>query len=150
MRLNYEKRSVFVKKLSLFSILLSLMLIAFGCGGANDENNANEENNNDAGAQGDIVDIADEFLTLFVEEKYEEAVKLFDANMSQQLPADELQNVSESIHGQLGDFIDKEYRETTQSDGYDIVIYYGTYEKADVIFKVTFNADKEIAGFFVQ
>lgn len=139
-----------MKKILTISILFMAILLFAGCGGGNDDNKADGKNNGGNETQEEIVSIADEFLTLYVEGKYEEAVQFFDETMSEQLPPEGLKQTAESVSSQLGKFIDKEYKKTTEADGYDVVIFSGTYEASDVIFTVTFNDEKEIAGFLIQ
>lgn len=140
-----------MKKLRVFLLLIIASLFIVGCGSTDNNNNNNEgEANQVDDKASDIETIAENFLTMFVEGKYEDAVELFDETMAAQLPAEGVQQTAEMLSQQLGKFIDFEYKETTKVEGYDVVLFNGTYEATDVVFTVSFNADKEIAGFFIQ
>src|SRR5690554_6921884 len=114
-----------MKKLLLFTLIATSFLFV-GCNGNND---TNEE----------VVAVAEDFLALFVEEKYDEAVQYFDETMLEQLPVEGLEETGSTLNQQLGKFIDSEYRETREVDGYDVVIIHGTYEVTDVMFSITVN-----------
>lgn len=142
-----------MKKLkNILVFLLAGFLLVAGCsGGGNDE--ATEQTDVDQSkdnVDSEVVAVAENFIDQMNEGQYEAAVETFDETMAEQLGAEELEELWESLLKQLGDFIEYEYDETHEVDGFQVVFLKGIFNDQNAILQVTVDDDKNIAGFFVR
>lgn len=101
-------------------------------------------------ADEEVIRIAENFIEQLTQGQYEEATEKFDETMKEQLTAAELEQLWESLNEQLGEFIDHEYNQTEIVNDYQVVLIDGVFNDADARFQVTIDANKEIAGFYIQ
>lgn len=133
------------KYLAIFFILM-LSLIAAGC---------NNENTSDVNEETEeLVETAESFIDHLDAGNYEEAYEYFDETMAAELRPDVLEEVWETAVAQLGGFIDHNYNRVidrnTEAGNYQVVLLDGLFEASEMVFQISFNEEKEIAGFFIQ
>jgi dienelactone hydrolase len=91
---------------------------------------------------------AQAMVTALVKEDFTAAGKAFDDTMKKVLPTDKLEQTWKKVIGQVGAF-QKQTGVRTESGGkYDLVFVTCQFEKTTLDIKVSFNADKQIAGLF--
>ena len=143
-----------MKDLKKVLLLLSAMLLVFiaGCSGANDEG-ASEQDGPDQMEETvdeEVIAVAEKFIEQLNGGDYDAATENFDEAMKEQLDAEGLKELWESLISQLGDYVDSEYDETQEVEGFQVVLFKGVFNDKDVTLQVTVDADKKIAGFFVR
>lgn len=142
-----------MKKFYLLSIVLvAIVAILSGCNQDDGQNGANTGEGAVEGNKGDeeIIELAETFINRLSEGNYNEATENFDETMTEQLPREELEKLWTSLKEQFGDFIDQEYSSVEEVDGYQVVLLTGMFNDRDVTFQVTFDENRQIAGFYVQ
>lgn len=135
--------------LALFFLLMAVFLIA-GCNQADEPPNEKEKTKEESGKNEEIVTIAEAFITQLSEGKYDEAMKNFDETMTKEMTSSQLSEIWTQLESQMGNYIDQEYESTVKQDGYQIVQINGLFEGKDVLFTVTIDKNKKIAGFFIR
>src|SRR5690625_195916 len=96
-------------------------------------------------------EMAETFITQLDEGEYEEAFKNFDETMKAEITPEGLEEIWETLVGQIGQFIDQEFDSIKKTDSaHNTVFIKGLFEADEVTFIITFNKDEQIAGFYVQ
>jgi beta-lactamase regulating signal transducer with metallopeptidase domain/tetratricopeptide (TPR) repeat protein len=86
------------------------------------------------------------FLKLLIDEKYDDAVKDFDATVSQQMPATTLKQTWQQILSQAGKFQKELGIRQQQFLASKIVLLTCQFEKGPLDVKVVYDAEKKISG----
>jgi pimeloyl-ACP methyl ester carboxylesterase len=102
-----------------------------------------------AAQQGSAVEVAaQDFIALLRQEKFDDAVKRFDATMTKALPVESLRGIWQSIIQQNG-ALKRELRSQTGHTGeYDVVNTPCEFEKATLVVRVVLDKKKQVAGLF--
>lgn len=132
-----------MKKIQLLTLVMMFFVIIAGCNKQETKDEPKDETNQ-------LVTFAEEFLTQLSEGKYTEAMDRFDETMSAQLTASDLETLWQTLEQQIGKQVTIIYNSTQEVDGYQVVLFDGTFEAADVVFRVSFDDENQIAGFFIQ
>lgn len=128
----------------LFLVMLGAALITYGC------NQADEQGTENGGQSEELITTAEAFIQLLAEGQYDEAAQFFDDTMQEELPPSQLEDLWGTLREQAGEYKDLAYDSTEQADGYRIVVLNGSFASADVVFRVTFDDEAQIAGFFIH
>ena len=113
---------------SLFAVLVSMI----ACGGTSD-----------------LEQAAREFVDRLAEENFTEAVRTFDATMSEAFPAEKLEEVWTKLQEQVGTYEKQLSVRTEKYDQYDIVFVTCKFSKAILDVKVVYNSRKQVAGLWI-
>jgi len=129
-------------RLGRFMIILTVLgLVLTGCG-QKDGGQAQPP------LQGDINELASEFVALLVKEDFTAAAQYFDATMLQALPPEKLGQTWTQVKEQAGPYKHEIGRQQETTQGYEVININSQFEKAALNIRVVFNADKRIAGLF--
>ncbi|MGV9349641.1 DUF3887 domain-containing protein [Streptomyces spiralis] len=88
-------------------------------------------------------------LALFTEQRWEEMRSRFDSRMAQAAPADLLRTVWQKADRERGAFQAMGTPSVRAVSGYTVVDVPMAYERGELLRRVAFNADGQVAGFFV-
>jgi pimeloyl-ACP methyl ester carboxylesterase len=91
---------------------------------------------------------AQEFITLLVQDKFDDAVKRFDATMQKALPAAQLQAAWRSATALTGAFQKFERARTARVAGSEVVETPCVFEKSVLVTRISFDKEKKIAGLY--
>ena len=119
-------------------IVLSSALLITGC--------SPEEPKEPVGTPQELEEIAENFMVLTSEGKYDDAHKLFDSKMSKAVSVLQLKSLWEDLLSQGGDWQDLEDVTFAEESGYRVVYMKALFEKGSVETKIVFNNDAQIAG----
>lgn len=100
--------------------------------------------------EGEIDDLATDFVAALVAEDFEAASGYFDADMLKAIPTDKLGDLWEQLLSQVGPYQNEISRKQETSEGYDVVIATVKFEKSPLNIRMVFNSDQRIAGLFFQ
>ena len=98
--------------------------------------------------EGDINDLATEFIQTLAAEDFEAATSYFDAQMLKALPISQLEGAWKQVIGQFGAYKEELSRKQEVSEGYDVIIVTAQFENAPLNLRMVFNADHRMSGFF--
>ncbi|MER6924724.1 DUF3887 domain-containing protein [Streptomyces spiralis] len=88
-------------------------------------------------------------LALFTEQRWEEMRSRFDSRMAQAAPADLLRTVWQKADRERGAFQTMGTPSVRAVAGYTVVDVPMAYERGELLRRVAFDADGQVAGFFV-
>ncbi|MCW3490163.1 alpha/beta hydrolase [Dethiobacter alkaliphilus] len=128
------------KSAVLFVLLLVMVLLVASCG----------EQTEDLPLEGNITDLAAEYLTKLSDGDFSGANEYHSAEMRRALPGNRLEETWQGIVAQFGPYQSQTGTRTDEVEDYDLVFVTVNFEKAQVEFRVVFNEDKRIAGFFIE
>ncbi len=94
----------------------------------------------------DLVQRAEDFVTLLAKGDFANAVKGFDSTMKDAMPEGELQKAWASLLGRVGAFKKQVSSREAKEMGFDVVFVTCEFEKGPVDVKVVFNQLKQISG----
>jgi len=100
--------------------------------------------------EGDLNELATEFIAALVAENFEAASGYFDAEMLKAIPIDKLGDLWEQLLSQVGPYQNEISRKQETSEGYEVIIATVKFEKSPLNIRMVFNADQRIAGLFFQ
>jgi pimeloyl-ACP methyl ester carboxylesterase len=103
---------------------------------------------NDAGISSPAETAAREFIALLRQEKFENAVKRFDATMAKALPVESLRAIWKSIIQQNGALKRDLRSQTVRAGGCDVVNTPCEFEKATLIVRIALDKQNQVAGLF--
>lgn len=129
------------KFINAVSLCLAVFLF-FGCA----QQNAIDKNEN----AGDIVAVAEQFIQLLSEGKYEEASRKFAYTMNREVSPEELERAWKQAEMQGGEFINYKYVSTEGGSGTHNVVIEGLYQGVDALFTVKFDKNNRITGFHIN
>ncbi|HHX75091.1 MAG TPA: alpha/beta fold hydrolase [Firmicutes bacterium] len=127
------------RKRLLFAAFLLCVLLSVACGRKTEKLPP---------LQGDITELAGEFLSLLQAEDYTAAVTYFDATMKKELPPAKLQEAWETVQQQAGPYRQEVARRTEEMGRYRIMIITARFGLAQLDIRLTFNSDNRIAGLY--
>ncbi len=87
-------------------------------------------------------------MELFWEADYEAFYEMFDAAMAGAMDVSALETIQAEVEGKAGEFLSQTSVEGQVYEQYFIVGVFAEYSLADVVFQLTFDDEKKIAGFF--
>jgi dienelactone hydrolase len=90
------------------------------------------------------------FLELLVKEDFKGASKDFDATMKEKMPVEELDKIWKTIGKQIGAFKKVANSKTTKVGTSNVVDLTCEFAKASVVFRVSFDKDEKVQGFFLR
>lgn len=99
---------------------------------------------------GEITDLADEFLNHMEEGDFELATEYFDVDMRNALSEVELSETWRGLQNQLGTYYGKVGERTEEIQEYDIVFITVQFEYELIDIRIVFNEYKQIAGLFFE
>jgi alpha-beta hydrolase superfamily lysophospholipase len=102
-----------------------------------------------ANAQTAQDSIAKKFLSFNQQGKYDDAVKLFDKQVADQVSPQMMQQIWQQLTGKYGNYVDLKSTTLHTMDTLTIVIATCEFEKAMVDFSFAFNPDNHISGFHI-
>lgn len=114
------------------------------------EETAPADQNQDEDIPSEVTEAADSFLSSFVNEEFEAAAENFNAEVSAELGPAELQQLWQQLEEQYGDFIDYEYQQSQQVNGFYVQSYAGLFSGEEITFEVTVDQADHIAGFYLK
>lgn len=124
-------------------LLIMLAVTAISCG--------NDSKIEAPALEGEITDLADDFISSMVNGDYEQAVDdYFDATMKRAMPANTLAETWETLLEQVGQYEGEVSKRTEEADGYDVVIATTKFQNAFIDIRVVYNSDKRISGLWFQ
>lgn len=100
--------------------------------------------------EGEVDDLATEFIAALVAEDFVGASGYFDAEMLKAIPTDKLKGIWEQLLSQVGSYQSELSRVQETSEGYEVIIVTVKYEKSPLKIRMVFNADNRISGLFFQ
>lgn len=133
------------KRIQQLFILLFFSLFLSACGSGEKHEDEYQESSE---AHANIV-FAEEFIMFMSEGRFKQATEYYDQTMKEELPAEELEKVWNSLEGEYGDFVSQEYDRTEIKDEYEILFINGEFENGNVVFQITIDQDEKIAGFYI-
>lgn len=133
-------------------IMLASVVLLTGCNQGEEQMDKNTEEQDSESVQEteQLISAAESFINQLNEGNYEEATENFDETMSKQVTPDDLEEVWVTLQSQIGNFIAQEYKSIEEIQGHQVVLITGVFNDAEVTFRVTFDEDQKVAGFFVQ
>ncbi len=96
----------------------------------------------------DLSSRAAGFVTLLSDGDYESAVNMFDESMTSIMPEEKLEKVWRSLLSKFGPYEEHTAAQGTKVSGYDVFLIPCRFEKASINARITFDADREIAGLY--
>lgn len=96
------------------------------------------------------VEIAEQFIQNLADGNYEQATQQFDETMAKELTPEKLEELWTTIQQQAGNFVGQENLSVQEQQGFQVVQLSGIFEKQDVVFTVSVDAENRVAGFFVK
>ncbi|WP_066193351.1 DUF3887 domain-containing protein [Gracilibacillus timonensis] len=118
-----------------------------------EEEQTNEEiapADQDEDVPSEVTMAADSFLSSFVHEEFDAAAENLSAEVSAELGSTELQQLWQQLKEQYGDFIDYEYQQSQQVNGFYVQSYAGLFSGEEITFEVTVDQADQIAGFYLK
>lgn len=100
--------------------------------------------------EGEINDLATDFIAALVAEDFEAASGYFDAEMLKAIPTDKLEDLWEQLLSQVGPYQNEIGRKQETSEGYEVIIATVKFEKSPLNIRMVFNDDHRISGLFFQ
>lgn len=100
--------------------------------------------------EGDVTDLALDFVSKLAEEDFAGTVGYYDATMKQALPESQLQAIWEQLLVQAGPFIGVLGTRVISDDQYDAVLVTSEFASLVLDIRVVFNKDRRVAGLFFQ
>lgn len=100
--------------------------------------------------EGDLNDLATDFVAALVAEDFEAASGYFDAEMLKAIPTDKLGDVWAQLLSQVGPYQNEISRKQETSEGYEVIIATVKFEKSPLNIRMVFNDDHRISGLFFQ
>jgi hypothetical protein len=94
----------------------------------------------------DLVQRAEDFVTLLTQGDFTNAVVDFDSTMKTVMPPSELEKAWVSLIGQVGAFQKQVSTREAKEMGFDVVYVTCDFEKSPLNIKVVFNEAEEISG----
>ncbi|MDX2442167.1 MAG: DUF3887 domain-containing protein [Bacteroidales bacterium] len=91
---------------------------------------------------------ANDFLKLVLEDRYQEATSYFEPIVLMQLPADKLEELWNTLNGQVGNFEKHTKTRTEQLQNWNIVFLTCKFERSILDLKLVFTAENKITGIF--
>ena len=98
--------------------------------------------------EGDVVELASEFLVLLAAGDYTAAVAYFDAKMQKELPAATLQEAWEAVQLQAGPYEGELAQKTEKLGRFQAVIVTARFAFSHLDIRLTFDSDRRIAGLY--
>lgn len=126
-----------IKRLTVLLILAVLLFAAASCGG----NQAPLEP-----LEGEITDLAGEFIVLLVEGDYKSAAGFFNATMLKAMPARKLGQTWQGLLKQAGPYVGEVDKKTDVVQGFDVVFVTTEFANSNMIIRVVFDSDKRVTG----
>jgi pimeloyl-ACP methyl ester carboxylesterase len=131
-----------------FAISVVVAVSARGESPANQPGDAKAAASNDTAALSPIQTDAQEFIALLQQEKFDDAVKRFDATMTKALPVESLRVVWQSTVQQNGALKRMSQSKKVHVGDYDMVNTPCEFEKATLVVRVVFDKESKVAGLF--
>lgn len=100
--------------------------------------------------EGEITELAEDFLACLAAGDYRAAAGYFDARMKRAMPAGELGLAWKSLQEQAGEYQNVLARRMVTEDGYQTVVATTQFEEAVVDIRMVFNQDRRIAGLWFR
>jgi hypothetical protein len=98
-----------------------------------------------------ITDIAIEYITLLSETNYQQAYGLFNKDMKNAISLEYLQEIWEYYIETYGEFDSITSTSQTNMSGFDVILVNATFQNNYlIVFRVVFNEEKQIAGFWMD
>jgi pimeloyl-ACP methyl ester carboxylesterase len=102
-----------------------------------------------AGAsRADVRAASKRFISLLQQEKFDEAVKHFDATMQQGLPAAKLKEIWQATVAQHGQLQRLDAARVTRVDRWDVVDTPCDFEKSTIVIRISFDKALNVSGLF--
>jgi hypothetical protein len=98
--------------------------------------------------EGEIAELAAEFVAKLSQEDFAGAVSYFDPTMKTALPENKLAEIWQSLLTQAGPFVSQVETREESVQGYDAVFVTTEFEKAKIDIRVVFDKNKRVAGLF--
>ncbi len=127
-----------LKRVFVLFLLLMLAVTALSCG--------NDSKVEFPPIEGEITDLAEDFVNQMAEGDFDQAVNYFDTTMKRQIPASALSENWDTLLGQMGSYIGQVDKRTDVVNGYDVVYVTTQFQNAFIDIQVVFNDDKRISG----
>lgn len=96
----------------------------------------------------DYEDLAIEFIEFLNNQEYEKAFENFDSTVSARLSLERLEELWETVILQIGPMIKISNINSSEDNGYIVVITSCEFDKYILDIKVVYDKNKEVAGFF--
>jgi len=125
------KKSIFI----LLLVCISLLLVHCGKEKTESDNN-------------DIVNQAIAYIDLLEKKEYVQATQNYDSTMLEALPPEQLQQIWEYFKIQVGEYKRQIGIRTEKKGEYETVFVTCEFEKMNVILRIVFNSNRQIAGMF--
>jgi len=98
-----------------------------------------------------ITDIATEYIILLSENKYQQAYTFYNEDMKNAISLEYLEQIWEFYIETYGEFESIESTRQTNMSDFDVILVNATFQKDyRIIFRVVFNQEKQIAGFWMD
>lgn len=101
-------------------------------------------------ANGELDAKAREFVQLVLDEKFDQLPPLMDETMNNAMTADRWKQLASGLERQLGTLNRIEGARRADAAGYRIVFVRAEFEKSKIEFRVVYNQDDLVSGFFMQ
>ncbi|MEW6523233.1 MAG: alpha/beta fold hydrolase [Bacillota bacterium] len=100
--------------------------------------------------EGNITDLAVDYIARLAKGDFSAASVLHDAGMRTALPGNKLAEVWQGIIAQFGSYQNQLGTEIGRIHEFDLIFVTVHFERAFVRFRVVFNSNKQVAGFFID
>lgn len=100
--------------------------------------------------EGEITDLASEFIDNLVKEDYSSAAAFFDAQMKRAMSEKKLKQTWDSLLKQMGAYVGEVDKRVEQSGEYEAVNVITEFANESLNIRVVFNSDKRVSGLWFQ
>jgi len=127
-----------MKKMPFLIILLFFVIVVAGCSGSEEVELEPLE--------GDISDLAEEFVAHLVDGQFDSAYAFFCAEMRGAMSEREPGGTWQQLLRQVGSYKESVEQHTERVEEYDVVILTAAFEKDLINIRMVFNEDRRISG----
>ena len=131
-----------LKRIAVMLLLIILTLALISC--------SSDPEPVDPPLEGEITDLASEFIDNLVKEDYSAAAAFFDAQMKKAMSEKKLKQTWEGLLKQMGAYVGEVDKRVEQSGEYEAVNVISEYTSDPLNIRVVFNSDKRVSGLWFQ
>jgi uncharacterized protein len=130
------------KKLALFIVIFLVLILSISC--------SSEPEPVGPPLEGEITDLAVEFIGNLVEEDFSSAVAFFNAEMKKAMSENQLRQTWRTLLTQQGEYVGEIEKRVEQSGDYAAVNVITEFAAGPINIRVVFDSDNRVAGLWFQ
>jgi len=130
------------KKLALFMVIFLVFILSIAC--------SSEPEPVGPPLEGEVTDLAVEFIGNLVEEDFSRAAAFFNAEMKKAMSESKLKQTWQTLLSQQGDYVGELEQRVEQSGDYSAVNVITEFATGPINIRVVFDNDNRVAGLWFQ